>query len=91
MSSSGTMCFAATHDIELTHLLESRYSNYHFQEEIRDNDVKFNYVLYSGRATTRNAIKLLGIMGYDEAVIRKAEDTANRFLETGKWLSLIHI
>ena len=85
MSSSGMMCFAATHDIELTHLLESRYSNYHFQEEIRDNDVKFNYVLYSGRATTRNAIKLLGIMGYDEAVIRKAEDTANRFLETGKW------
>ena len=47
--------------------------------------MKFNYVLYSGRATTRNAIKLLGIMGYDEAVIRKAEDTANRFLETGKW------
>lgn len=85
MSQSGMMCFAATHDIELTHLLEDCYSNYHFQEEIENNDIKFNYILYSGRATTRNAIKLLGIMGYDQSVIRKAENTAGRFLETGVW------
>lgn len=79
------LCFAATHDIELTHMLESCYSNYHFTEEIRDNDIFFNYRLYKGRATTRNAIKLLSIMGYDPAVIEQAEQTAKRFLDSGIW------
>jgi DNA mismatch repair ATPase MutS len=77
--------FAATHDIELTHLLEKEYANYHFREEVLDNDISFNYILNKGRATTRNAIKLLGIMGYDEDVIKKAEETATHFLETGEW------
>lgn len=79
------LCFAATHDIELTHILSDDYSNYHFQEEIQDNDVLFHYQLFKGRAVSRNAIKLLGIIGYDEDIIDKAERTAAHFLETGEW------
>ena len=30
LSQQGIRCFAATHDIELTHLLERYYDNYHF-------------------------------------------------------------
>ena len=82
---SGVMCFAATHDIELTHMLEHLYSNYHFKEDVKDNDVIFNYRLYEGRAVSRNAIKLLGVLGYDENVITKADETAKRFLDTGVW------
>lgn len=85
LAKSGAFVFAATHDIELTHLLEKEYANYHFREEVLDNDISFNYILNKGRATTRNAIKLLGIMGYNEEVIKKAEETAARFLETGEW------
>lgn len=85
LAKDGAFVFAATHDIELTHLLEKEYANYHFREEVRDNDISFNYILNKGRATTRNAIKLLGIMGYNEEVIKKAEETAARFLETGEW------
>ena len=81
----GVMCFAATHDIELTHLLEHAYANYHFKEDVQDNDVIFNYRLYEGRATTRNAIKLLGILGYDQSVIDAADRTAGQFLEKGIW------
>ncbi len=81
----GVMCFAATHDIELTHMLEQDYANYHFKEDVRDNDVIFNYRLYEGRATSRNAIKLLGVLGYDQSVISEADETAKRFLETGVW------
>ena len=80
-----TMCFAATHDIELTRLLEEDYENYHFEEEVKDGDVLFNYELQKGRARTRNAIKLLGVLGYDEEVITKADETAKRFLEDGVW------
>ena len=85
LSQNGVMCFAATHDIELTQLLSESYSNYHFKEEIIDEDIIFNYRLNKGSATTRNAIKLLQIMGYEEDVIRKADQTAKHFLDTGIW------
>lgn len=80
-----TICFAATHDIELTHILEDIYTNYHFEEEIEENDISFSYKIMSGRASTRNAIKLLGIMGYDDMIVKDAEKMAADFLEKGSW------
>ncbi|MCM1126537.1 MAG: hypothetical protein NC429_08685 [Lachnospiraceae bacterium] len=85
MAGQNCICFAATHDIELTHLLEGTYQNYHFAEQIEDNDIFFSYKLLDGRASTRNAIKLLGIMGYDGKIIREAEEMAQVFLQTGHW------
>ncbi len=82
---SNALCFAATHDIELTHILENYYSNYHFQEQIADDNVLFDYKLQGGRAASKNAIKLLSIMGYSEDIIQNASDAANRFLESGSW------
>lgn len=82
---NNVMCFAATHDIELTHILEDYYSNYHFEEELEDNNILFNYKLFKGRATSRNAIKLLGIIGYDEKIISDAEKAAGDFLNNGNW------
>lgn len=79
------LCFAATHDIELTRLLEQEYDNYHFQEEIVGKDILFHYILQEGRATSRNAIRLLGMIGYDEAIIKDAQQTAEHFLLTGEW------
>lgn len=85
LADNGVMCFAATHDVELTHILEKIYSNYHFDEEVRDNNVIFSYELKKGRATSRNAIKLLGIIGYDVGIIRNSEQRANDFINTGIW------
>lgn len=82
---SGVRCFAATHDIELSHLLETEYDNYHFEEDVSDGDIHFNYELRSGRATTRNAIRLLEIMGYQKQIIERAEQLAERFVTTGVW------
>lgn len=78
-------CFAATHDIELAELLKDGYDNYHFEEEIADGDVRFSYQIKTGKATTRNAIKLLGVMGYDDTLIREAEEMSERFLKSGIW------
>ncbi len=85
LAQSNVMCFAATHDIELTHMLTDYYENYHFTEEIKENDILFSYQLHKGRATTRNAIRLLKIMGYEDAVIQKADETAQNFMKTGTW------
>ena len=85
LSEGRCLCFAATHDIELTHLLEGQYDNYHFEEEIASEDISFSFKLMSGRASTRNAIKLLGIMGYQEDIIQKAEKMAADFVANGNW------
>lgn len=85
LADSRAMCFAATHDVELTHILENVYANYHFQEEVSDDDVLFNYKLFDGRAVSRNAIKLLKVIGYDADIIENAETAAQHFLNTGMW------
>lgn len=85
LASGHVMCFAATHDVELTDLLAEDYDNYHFEEEIVDGDVRFNYRLLTGKATTRNAIKLLGVMGYEQEIIDNANRRAERFMQTGQW------
>ena len=85
LAGKNVLCFAATHDIELTHILEEEYSNYHFEETVLEDDIKFNYKLNIGRATTRNAIKLLKIIGYDEKIIKSAQTLADGFMNTGKW------
>ncbi len=82
-----TICFAATHDIELARLLEDRYSNYHFEETIEGDDVKFSYLLCEGKATSRNAIKLLKVLGYDNTLVEDASEMAEKFLKTGEWQS----
>lgn len=82
---SGILCFAATHDIELTELLKDYFDNYHFEEDVRDGDVFFNYQLKPGKAVTRNAIKLLELMGYDSEVIERATAQAEYFVASGVW------
>lgn len=86
-SERGILCFAATHDIELTYLLENRYENYHFQEQVLEQEVVFDYLLYEGRSNSRNAIRLLEILGYDPDITAGAEEMVEGFLETGKWVS----
>lgn len=86
LSKPGVLCMAATHDIELTDLLAGYFDNYHFQETIENGDVKFSYELQRGKASSRNAIKLLQVMGYDAKVVQDAEKMATDFLSTGKWM-----
>lgn len=73
-----TLCFAATHDGELTRLLEKEYDNYHFEERIEGNDIFFPYQLMKGPAVSRNAIALLRMLGYDEKITAQAEALAQQ-------------
>lgn len=85
LNKEGSLCFAATHDMELTYLLEKEYANYHFKEEFHEGDISFPYQIQHGPATTRNAIKLLEAIGYETALIEDAERLAEGFMESGKW------
>lgn len=85
LATSKSVCFAATHDIELTFILEKYYSNYHFEEKVEDNMVMFDYKLHEGRAVTKNAIKLLSMLGYNGEIIDNATAMANDYLSNNEW------
>ena len=85
MAGLNGFCFAATHDLELTEILKNYYENVHFEESIENNDIVFPYRLQKGKATSRNAIALLAIMGYDSAITNMARNQAQRFEITHKW------
>lgn len=77
--------FAATHDIELTSLLDESFANYHFREEMTSDGIEFSYKLQQGPAVTRNAIALLESLGYDSEVTQEAKERAAKFTQTGVW------
>lgn len=85
LSESGALCFAATHDIELTGLLQECFENYHFEEQLCEGDILFDYRLKPGRADSRNAIRLLSVIGFDSALIEKAQQRVEYFLQQGDW------
>ena len=68
------LAIVATHDIELTQMLP--YDNYHFTEQITEDDVIFDYTLRNGPSTSRNAIALIRTMGFDKKVVEMAEGIA---------------
>ncbi len=76
---------AATHDLELAELLKDYYDNYHFEETIEGNDISFEYKMVKGPATSRNAIKLLEIVGYDKNIIDKANEMARGYEENRRY------
>lgn len=85
IAKKNALCFAATHDIELTYLLEDKYRNCHFEEVLQDGDVSFDYLLKEGRANSRNAIRLLEVIGFDKEVVERSQQRVDRFLQKGIW------
>lgn len=84
MAREELLCVAATHDIELTYLLEDSYRNCHFEEEVTEEEIRFDYLLKEGRAMTRNAIRLLALMGFEEGIIQEAEALAEKMAKMNK-------
>lgn len=72
---SGKNCIAivASHDMELTQILKETYENYHFQEEIKEKDIVFDYKIREGVSTSKNAIRLLEHVGFPTEIIENAQ------------------
>ena len=86
LTGKDVVCFAATHDRELTYILENKYRNLHFEENVTDGDVRFDYIIKEGRADTRNAVLLMKELGFDGSVIDAANEKVKRFETTGRWV-----
>ena len=73
------LVFVSTHDIELAELLYAEYALYHFCEHISSTEVAFDYLLKPGKLTSFNAIKILKMSGYPDALIQDAYDTISQW------------
>lgn len=78
-------CIAASHDIELTQILKDEYDNYHFSEHITNEGVRFDYLLKKGPSKTRNAVKLLHSIGFNDELVQDAESAVEKFISMQKW------
>ena len=79
-------CFAATHDRELTKILENTFENRHFDEKIDENgDIGFSYLIKQGPASTTNAIVLLRSIGFPEKITDDASNMVRKFESEGIW------
>ena len=55
------------------------------EEQVGEKEMLFDYRLREGPATSRNAIELLRLMGFDSSLVENAHARADRYLETGLW------
>ncbi|WP_313133098.1 MutS-related protein [Anaerocolumna sp.] len=74
LNSKNCIAIVASHDIELTQLLNGLYDNYHFCEQIQENDIIFEYKIHEGAATTKNAIRLLELTHFPKEIIANAKN-----------------
>lgn len=72
------IAIVASHDYELTQLLDKYYDNYHFTEKMINKDIIFDYKIYQGSSNSKNAIKLLGHIGFPNEIISNAESICER-------------
>ena len=79
------ICFAATHDGELSILLDGIYTPYYFTEVIKDGVMTFPYKIGKGVAGEGNAVKLLELLGYDSSITENAAKLCAKYKEKGRW------
>lgn len=79
MIDRNTLVVAATHDLELTNIVNKGFHNYHFKESIQENDITFDYLLRHGPATSRNAIAILRYLGYPKLIYENADKTVKEY------------
>lgn len=78
------LCMAATHDMELCSMLE-KFSLYHFEEIIVEDEMSFDYKLKPGYSLTSNAIKLLSVMDFPQSVVDQAQKRVDLFRKNRSW------
>lgn len=70
---SGNLFLLATHDRALTSLADGIASqNFHFREEVGSDGMTFDYLLRTGPAVTRNALRVLERENYPRSVLNDA-------------------
>ncbi|SHK11344.1 MutS domain III [Hathewaya proteolytica DSM 3090] len=73
LDKNNALVLVATHDLELTKLLNDKYECYYFREDVKENEFIFDYLIKKGVSPTRNAIRILKHIGYPDEIVDNAE------------------
>ena len=74
---------AATHDLDLATILECKFANFHFADRVGPDGLDFDFTIRPGTCTSRNAIALLGYVGYPRNLVRRARLLAQELSDGG--------
>nr|MDA3861282.1 hypothetical protein [Melioribacteraceae bacterium] len=80
-----SIVLVTTHDIELQNLLGISFEMYHFNEQVENNKYFFDYKIKKESCFHGNAIKLLEIKKYPNAVTEKAKETAKKLMSQSNY------
>jgi len=72
LSGRRALVIVSSHDTELAHAVADCFENYHFTDELGEEGLRFDYRLREGIGSTRNAIRLLEVLGYPGDIVRAA-------------------
>lgn len=78
LSNHNALTVVATHDIELTDMVENHYECYYFSEDVGKEGLIFDFKIKKGISNTRNAIKLLNYLGYPEEIVSNTNERIHR-------------
>jgi DNA mismatch repair ATPase MutS len=76
LAASNHIVLAATHDLELLHLLDEHWEFYHFRETVTDGTLQFDYRILHVPSSTHNAIRMIEVYGFPEGVVKDARRVA---------------
>lgn len=79
------LCIAATHDLELTTILNQHYENMHFSEDMEKGEMKFSYQIQTGPSNSHNALPLLQNLGFSDALMQDARLLRETYEQKGYW------
>ena len=81
LNQNTNLVFVSTHDIELADLLKTEYDLYHFNEQVQNDTIYFDYKLKTGKLKFRNAIRILEINNYPSHITNEAFEISENLEE----------
>jgi DNA mismatch repair ATPase MutS len=78
MSRKRALLVSATHDLELAWPLRQALDGYHFTYHASEDGIRFDYRLRAGVDSARNAIRLLGLLGFPAEIVAAATERLGR-------------
>jgi DNA mismatch repair ATPase MutS len=72
IAGTSSLAIAATHDLPIAEALGAEYDCLHFSERIEGEELVFDYLVKPGVVDRRNALDILGLLGFDEEILGRA-------------------
>lgn len=78
---NNAVVIVATHDLEITEMINKSYKFFYFSEDISQEGLKFDFTIKEGVSKNRNAVKLMKYLGYPDVIIKRTTERVTGLIE----------